>query len=221
MKTTIFFTAVFLIGCSSIPDPLIVFDNNYYDFILLKDKLAENDLIYSFRFKNKYSYVIDVRSYGRIKIDEKNKKYQITDSDPEREILYHSREELFLDIGEDPEIVSSYLLFFEKYHNSFNYIGKQERTISIHEIYQGSHLSAELMANYERENSFLKKMDKTVMTYKFIRFGENIGFTIFDGIYIYYSPDIDLSELSQDELLIFGFKWIKETSYENWYEIAY
>jgi hypothetical protein len=42
-----------------------------------------------------------------------------------------------------------------------------------------------------------------------------------DAIRICYSPDIDLSELSQEELLIFGFKWIKETSYENWYEIAY
>jgi hypothetical protein len=58
------------------------------------------------------------------------------------------------------------------------------------------------------------------MTYRFASFVENIGFTILgEGPEIYYSPDIDLSKLSREESLIFGFKRVEKTAHERWYEV--
>jgi hypothetical protein len=222
MKTIVFFMMAFLIGCSSVPDPFDVFDNNYSDFLAMVNRLEMDDRINSFRFKNVHSYVIIERTHGRITVDDKNGIYLISDSYPRREDYYSSKEDLFMDIRMDKDILSGYLLFFNKYR-SFSSIGHYSRTLSYQEIKESNkdHFSSEVIKMITCENAFLKKINKTETTYKFIRFGENIGFMIFGGIYIYYSPDIDLSELSKDELLIFGFKWIKETSYKGWYEIAY
>jgi hypothetical protein len=223
MKTIFFFSILLLIGCTSIPSPADVFNNNYSDFFVLKDKLEMDDRINSFQFKNTYSYVIIERKYGRITVDDKKKNYCITVSYPHGETCYYSKEDLFLDIGMDVNILSGYLSFFNK-HQSFSGIGHYSQTLNYHEISNSNvqYFSLGSMKAINRENAFLKKINKKQITYRFTDFTERlVGMTLGDAIRICYSHDIDLSELSQEELLIFGFKWIKKTAYTNWYEIGY
>jgi hypothetical protein len=174
-------------------------------------------------FSKTYRYEMLSKTHGRITIDDKKKIYLISNSYPyNKNIYYPSKEDLFSDLGINFDALLDYLLFFEKYHRSFWSIGAYKQTISYDEIPAENlhYFSQEAIENIERENSFLKKLNKTRMTYRFVSFDENIGFTILTGgPEICYSPDIDLSELSREESLIFGFKRVEETAHKNWYEV--
>jgi hypothetical protein len=164
-----------------------------------------------------------IKTHGRITIDDKKKIYLMAGSYPYSEdIYYSSKEDLFSALGINPDTLSDYFLFFEKYRHSFWSIGTYKRTISYHEIPAENlhYFSHGAVEKIERENSFLKKLNKTEMTYRFVSFVENIGFAILGGgPEIYYSPDIDLSKLSREESLIFGFKRVQKTAHEKWYEV--
>jgi hypothetical protein len=205
------------------PSNVDVFNNNHSDFFVLKNKLEMDGRINSFQLENTYSYVIIERTYGRITVDDKKKNYRITASYPYKETRYYSKEDLFLDIGMDINLVSDYLSFFNEYQ-SFSGIGHYSQTLSYQEIsnFNEQYFSLESIEAITRENAFLKKINKKQITYRFINFTERLsGMILGDAVRICYSYDIDLSELSREELLIFGFKWIKETAHANWYEIGY
>jgi hypothetical protein len=214
---------LYLTSCSSGPSAVNIFENDYIDFLIIKDKLLEDSYINSIWFDNSHKYRISISDRGSIFINDKRKEYYINKGISYADIHYDLKESLFYDLGMTIDMLSDYFSFFKE-HSAFSalryytYISRSEKILDENIKY----FSSDVLEKIKLENIFLEKINKNTATFRFIDFIERMNTMLLgDVVAICFSPDIDLSGLSQEELSIFGFKWIRETSYQNWYEVAY
>jgi hypothetical protein len=222
----ILFLLLFLsvISCRSLQNYVSIFEDNYYDFFEIKNKILNDNNVTGFYFEKPYRYYYRDKEFGEILMDDKKKEYLITGKAPFMiEKSFSSKDAMFAEMGIAPSILTDYLEFFNK-HKDFDNVRYYARTISFHEISEKNrrHFSARLLERTKATNDFLIKLNKEQIAFRFVDFMERMGFMLLgDAVRICYSPDIDLSVLSQEELLIFGFKWLQKTAFDNWFEIGY
>jgi hypothetical protein len=225
VKTAIFSLLLLsIISCGSLQDYVGSFENGYYDFYQIKDKILNDDNVSSFYFEKPYRYYYRNKEFGKISINDRKREYLIDGKYPSIiEKRFSSKEAMFNEMRTNPSILTDYLEFFNR-HKNFNNIRYYIQTISFFKLSEENrhYFSSKLLEKYRVTNEFLMKLNKEQIEFRFVDFTEKMGFMLLgDAVRICYSPDIDLSELSQEELLIFGFVRLQKTAFDRWYEISY